>query len=127
MLPEKLLGDLQHLEQMGQSGEILEVITACMRHRKAALLCLQYEGLVWPVTVFPAAMLYHSPRDLAQTSASGLMHASLLSVEPPGVRPPGNRLHEGVSAAQHAAPWARRPNGCAAKPCHCAQLRSGTA
>ena len=127
MLPEKLLGDFQHLEQMDQNREILEVIAACMRHREAALLHLQYEGLLWPVTLFPAAMTYQSPRDLAQTIASGLMHASLHSVEPPGVRPPGNRRHEGVSSAQQAAPRARRPNGCAAKPCHCARLRSGTA
>jgi hypothetical protein len=104
VLPETLLGELQHLEQIGQGKEVLEVVTACLRHREAALLCLQYEGLVWPVTVFPAQMLYHSPRDLAQTTATGLMHASLLSIEPPGVRPPGHMLHERVSSAEHYRP-----------------------
>ena len=104
VLPETLLGELQHLEQVGQGKDMLEVITACLRHREAALLCVQCEGLVWPVTVFPAQLLYHSPRDLAQTTATGLMHASLLSIEPPGVRPPGNALHERVAAPEHYRP-----------------------
>jgi hypothetical protein len=104
VLPETLLGELQHLDQMGQGKEMLEVITACLRHREAALLCVQYEGLVWPITVFPAQMLYHSPRDLAHTTATGLMHASLLSVEPPGVRPPGHTQHERVSSPDHYRP-----------------------
>jgi hypothetical protein len=104
VLPETLLSELQHLQQIGQGKEILEVITACLRHREAALLCLQYEGLVWPVTVFPAQMLYHSPRDLAQTTATGLMHSSLLSIEPPGVRPPGHILSERVASSEHYRP-----------------------
>jgi hypothetical protein len=104
VLPETLLGELQHLEQSGQGNDILEVVTACLRHREAALLCFQYEGLVWPVTVFPSQMLYHSPRDMAHTTATGLMHASLLSIEPPGVRPPGHSLHERVASAEHYRP-----------------------
>ncbi len=104
VLPETLLGELQRLQQLGQGTEILEVITACVRHRNAALLCLQYEGLVWPVTVFPAQMLYHSPRDLARTTATGLMHSSLLRIEPPGVRPPGQPSGEGTVVPDHYRP-----------------------
>ncbi len=104
VLPETLLGELQQLEQIGQGKEVLEVVTACLRHREAALLCLQCEGLVWPVTLFPAQMIYHSPRDLAQTTSTGLTHASLLSIEPPGVRPPGHNLYERVAAAEHYRP-----------------------
>lgn len=104
VLPETLLGELKQLEQAGQGREILEVITACLRHREAALLCLQYDGLVWPVTVFPAQMLYHSPRDMALTTATGLLHTSLLSIEPPGVRPPGHALRDRVAASEHYRP-----------------------
>ncbi len=104
VLPETLLGELQHLEQMGEGKDVLEVITACLRHREAALLCLQYEGLVWPVTVFPTQMLYHSPRDLALAEGAGLMHMGLLSVEPPGVRPPGHVLYERVAQSEHYRP-----------------------
>ena len=104
VLPETLLGELKHLEPAGQGKDVLEVFTACLRQREAALLCLQCEGLVWPVTVFPLQMLYHSPRDMAQTTATGLMHASLLSVEPPGVRPPSHALHERVASAKHYRP-----------------------
>ena len=104
VLPETLLGELQHLEQIGQGKDVLEVITACLRHRDAALLCLQYEGLVWPLTLFPAQMLYHSPRDLAHTTAPGLAHVSLISIEPPGVRPPGHSAYERVAATEHYRP-----------------------
>jgi hypothetical protein len=104
VLPETLLGELQHLEQVGEGKDVLEVITACLRHREAALLCLQYDGLVWPVTVFPTQMLYHSPRDLALAEGSSLMQISLLSIEPPGVRPPGHVLHERVAQSEHYRP-----------------------
>ena len=104
VLPETLLGELQQLEQLGQGNDVLEVVTACLRHREAALLCLQYEGLVWPLTLFPAQMLYHSPRDLAQTTPTGLLHASLISIEPPGMRPPGHSAYERVAAREHYRP-----------------------
>ena len=43
-----------------------------MRHRQSALICLQYEDLVWPVTVFPNEVVYHSPRDMSLAAAEGL-------------------------------------------------------
>lgn len=104
VLPTTLLADLNRLGADGAGNDVLEVVAACMRHHEPALLCLQYEGLVWPVTLFPAQMLYHSPRDLAQATAPALMRLALLSTEPPGVRPPGHWMHERVGQAGHYRP-----------------------
>ena len=101
VLPTTLLTDLRRLDAEGQSDEPLEVVAACVRHREAALLCLQCDGLVWPITVFPQQMLYHSPRDMVDARPSALARLSLLGIEPPGVRPPGHWMHERVANADH--------------------------
>jgi len=107
VLPTTLVADLQRLSSKEEpSGDVLEVIAACMRHREPALLCLQYEGLVWPVTIFPMNMLYHSPRDMAQAAGAALGRVTLLSAEPPGVRPPGHWMHERVANTEHYHPLA---------------------
>ena len=103
LLSTTLLADLRRLDADPASDDVLEVVAACMRHREAALLCLQHEELVWPVTLFPADMLYHSPRDLTQSTA-GLGTLKVLTAEPPGVRPPGDALHERVAFAKHYRP-----------------------
>lgn len=104
VLPTTLLADLNRLGADGTGSDVLEVVAACMRHHEPALLCLQYEGLVWPVTLFPSQMLYHSPRDLAQATAPALTRLALLSTEPPGVRPPGHWMYERVGQAGHYRP-----------------------
>ena len=104
VLPTTLLADLRRLDADGAGNDVLEVVAACMRHHEPALLCLQYEGLVWPVTLFPSQRLYHSPRDLAQATAPALARLALLSTEPPGVRPPGHWMHERVAQAEHYRP-----------------------
>ncbi len=104
VLPTTLLTDLRRLDSGAASAEPLEVVAACLRHHEPALLCLQYEDLVWPVTLFPTQMLYHSPRDLAQASRASLTRLTLLSAEPPGVRPPGHWMHERIAASQHYRP-----------------------
>ena len=104
VLPSTLLADLRRLDAAGASDEPLEVVAACVRHHEAALLCLQYDGLVWPVTLFPQSGLYHSPRDLAQALPASLARATLISAEPPGVRPPGHWMHERVAQIEHYRP-----------------------
>jgi hypothetical protein len=104
VLPTTLLADLYRLEAAGVSSEPLETVAACVRHREAALLCLQYEGLVWPITLFPTQMLYHSPRDMAQAMPASLSRLAVLSTEPPGVRPPGHWMHERVAHTAHYRP-----------------------
>jgi hypothetical protein len=100
LLPSTLMADLRQIEQDLQEGDVLEVIAACIRHREPALLCLQHEQLVWPITVFPDERLYHSPRDMAGASADGLAALRVLTVEPPGVKPPGHWMHERVGQAE---------------------------
>ncbi|MBC8056005.1 MAG: hypothetical protein H7Y61_05455 [Rhizobiales bacterium] len=101
VLPTTLLADLRRLDAAGESDEPLEVVAACVRHREAALLCLQYEGLVWPITLFPQQMLYHSPRDMVEARPTSLARIGLISAEPPGVRPPGHWMHERVAQTEH--------------------------
>ena len=101
VLPTTLISDLDHLARDAQDNDVLEVMAACLRHQEAALLCLQYGDLVWPVTVFPAQRLYHSPRDMALATEDGLATLSVLSTEPPGVRPPGHRMHERIAHPEH--------------------------
>lgn len=104
VLPSTLLADLRRLDSAGASDEALEIVAACMRHREAALLLLRYDGLVWPVTLFPMQMLYHSPRDMTQVPATSLAQLSVLGTEPPGVRPPGHWMHERVAQVEHYRP-----------------------
>ena len=63
LLPTTLLADLQQLRRDPTNDDVLEVIAACVRNKEAALLYLQHGNNVWPVTLFPRAEVYHSPRD----------------------------------------------------------------
>ena len=104
VLPTTLLADLRRLDAGAGSDDALEIVAACVRHREAALLFLQCDGLVWPVTVFPAQSLYHSPRDLTQVPTRALAGLGVISAEPPGVRPPGHWMHERVAQVAHYRP-----------------------
>jgi len=101
LLPTTLLADLDRLNEDLAQGDVLEVVAACMRHREPALLLLRHADVVWPVTLFPAEMIYHSPRDMTAAEPAGLASLALLAAEPPGVRPPGHAMHERVGAAEH--------------------------
>ncbi len=101
LLPTTLLTDLRPLEGRHEGGDVLEVLAACMRHRQAALICLQYEGLVWPITAFPTEQVYHSPRDMALARPDGLALLEVLSCDAPGMRPPGHWMHERVGRIEH--------------------------
>ncbi|MBX3644037.1 MAG: hypothetical protein KF720_13330 [Rubrivivax sp.] len=104
MLPTTLLADLRQLEGRRQEGDVLEILAACMRHRQAALICLEYQGLVWPITVFPNELVYHSPRDMALATRDGLATLKVLSCDAPGMRPPGHWVHERVGRIEHYHP-----------------------
>lgn len=97
VLSETLLDELRRLEPHGVENCPVEVVAACIRHREPALLCFQCDGLVWPVTLFPAQALYHSPRDIRLAEAAALNRLTLASAEPPGVRPPGHWMHERIA------------------------------
>jgi hypothetical protein len=104
LLPTTLLSDLRHLESRREDGDVLEILAACMRHRQSALICLQYDDLVWPVTVFPSELVYHSPRDMTLATADGLAALKVLSCDAPGMRPPGHWMHERVGRMEHYHP-----------------------
>ena len=105
LLSSTLLADLRRAEDpLGNESDVLEVMAASLRHREALLALLQYQDLVWPVTLFPQHMLYHSPRELAAAPTQGLASLKALVVEPPGVRPPGHWMHERVAQAAHYRP-----------------------
>lgn len=107
LLPTTLLADLRRLQSDGATGDILEVIAACVRNHDAALLYLEQGEFVWPVTLFPREGLYHSPLDaLTMTTGAELSGLRLLAVEPPGVRPPGSWMHERVASADKYRPLA---------------------
>jgi hypothetical protein len=116
VLPTTMLTDLRHLENRNEAADVLEVLATCMRHRHGALLCLGYEELVWPVTVFPAEMSYHSPRDMALAVPESLAQLKVISCDSPGMRPPGHWMLERVGRFEHYRPlkpllWGLALNG----------------
>ena len=104
LLPTTMLSDLRQLESRREGGDVLEILAAAMRHRQSALICLQYEDLVWPITVFPGELAYHSPRDLSLATPDGLASLKVLSCDAPGLRPPGHWMHERVGRMEHYRP-----------------------
>lgn len=104
VLPTTLMAELHRLDERNAADDTLEVMAACMRQREAALLYLQHGDYVWPVTLFPVQMLYHSPREMAATTVERLDDLKLINIEPPGVRPPGHWMYERVGQAAHYRP-----------------------
>lgn len=104
VLSSSLMSDLSTLRRDTETDDALEAVAACLRHTEPALIYLQYERVVWPITVFPAQRLYHSPRDLTQASITGLATLRFLRAEPPGVRLPGHTPHERVMPAHQYRP-----------------------
>lgn len=98
LLATTLQAELGELDRSGRGSELLEVLATCQRLREAALIHLDAGGFVWPVTVFPAQDLYHSPRSLERAPSAMFAAFRVLSVEPPGVRAPGHWMHERVGS-----------------------------
>jgi hypothetical protein len=100
VLATTLQAELRLLERRRASSDALEVVATCMRLREPALVYLQCDEGVWPVTLFPDQMVYHSPRNLLRGSARTLGSLEVMEVEPPGVRPPGHWMHERIAHAE---------------------------
>ncbi len=104
VIPTTLQTELRLLDRRRESADALEVVAACVRLRESALVYMQGGGVVWPVTLFPAEMIYHSPRSLLEGTRAVLGSLVTLEVEPPGVRPPGHWMHERVAKADAYRP-----------------------
>lgn len=104
VLPTTLHAELSHLEHGPRAGDVLEVVAACMRHRESALVLLRLHGLVWPLTLFPRQDLAHLPRPIVPALERGTRDLALVSVEPPGLRPPGHVQIERVGAQEAYQP-----------------------
>jgi hypothetical protein len=100
LISTTLQAELRLLDRRRDGADALEAVAACVRLREPALLYLQCEQVVWPVTLFPAEMIYHSPRSLELGTRRGLGSLKTIEIEPPGVRPPGHWMHDRVAQAQ---------------------------
>jgi hypothetical protein len=97
VLPTTLVAELSQLERRRGDGDLLEVVAACMRQHESALILVRHRGLVWPLTLFPRNNLYHLPRSLIDSLPEGSRELEVISVEPPGLRPPGHLMHERIA------------------------------
>lgn len=97
VLSPTLLAELRDSSRHADEAELVDVLAACRRHAEPALVCLSHQGLVWPITVFPAEMLYHSPQDLLGCTDLALAQLRVISVEPAALRPPGHAQRERIA------------------------------
>jgi hypothetical protein len=104
LLSATLQAELRSLERVNEATDALEVFAACLRSREAALVYLGLDNLVWPVTLFPSELIYHSPRDLMEASKTELVRLTVIAVEAPVVKPPGHWMHERVRPADFYHP-----------------------
>jgi hypothetical protein len=96
-LPATLVSELAHLEHARRGSEVLDVVAACLRQRESALIVLRHDALVWPLTLFPQQGLYQLVRPIIESLESSNLDLRVISVEPPGWRPPGHAMHERVA------------------------------
>jgi hypothetical protein len=97
VLSSTLAAELRTLGRDPASTDVVELIAACLRLREPALIYFRCEGLVWPITLFPAEGLYHSPREVTTAGDDALAALQSGAVEPPGVRPPGHWMFDRVA------------------------------
>jgi len=105
VLPTTLMAELQRAGSDAPNGDLLETLAAVLRQRESALLYLRRGPHVWPLTVFAACDLYHTPRPLAPAS-DGYAELTLLAVDPPELRPPGHYQSERVARSDCYRPLA---------------------
>lgn len=92
VLSESVLEELRRLDPDGAGAELTEVLAVCLRAHEAALLSIELDGWVWPITVFPDQGLYRAPIDWSKAPPAGLTRARLLDCEPAPLAPPRHAL-----------------------------------
>lgn len=98
VISSTLMAEIAALERRQDENDALEMLAACVRLQEPALVYLRFAELVWPVTVFPAQMIYHAPQPLTEAPQLSLAQVTCLSLEPPVVRPPGHAMSDRVAA-----------------------------
>lgn len=88
VLSEPMLDELRRLDPDGTGAELTEVVALCLREGESALLSIELDGWVWPITLFPDRGLYRAPIDWSKAPPSGLARARLLSCDPAVLAPP---------------------------------------
>jgi hypothetical protein len=89
LLPTTLAGEMTALERKRLSGDVVEVLAACVRKQENALVLLRHRGLLWPLTVFPRHALYHLPRPIIASLDESSRDLEVLGLEPTRLRPQG--------------------------------------
>jgi hypothetical protein len=87
-LSPSLRHDLQRFEQGGRVSELLEVLAASRRHRRALLVHLGLDEHVLAMTVFPDAQQVHCSLPIVHLLGARLAALVVLHVEPALQRPP---------------------------------------
>jgi hypothetical protein len=100
ILSPTLVAELSLLTRNSGYPDVIELLAACLRLREPALIYFRCEGLVWPVTLFPAEGVYHSPRNIVLAGDASLAALSAGPIEPPGVRPPGHWMFERIATKE---------------------------
>jgi hypothetical protein len=100
LISSTLQAELRALDQRREGADALEVVAACVRLREPALIYLRCDEVIWPVTLFPSQMLYHSPRSLGEATLREMACLKIVEIEPAGVRPPGHFMGERVANAE---------------------------
>jgi hypothetical protein len=106
LLASTLMAELHALHRNDLADDVLQIFAVCVRLRESALVYLECERLVWPITLFPRDMLYHSPQSIAQCSETILANVRSMGVESAVVRAPGQWMHDrhAPTDAYHALP-----------------------
>ena len=104
LLSSSLLGEIGALEQRDCGSDVVEVLSMCRRLQEPALIYLEFDDLVWPVTIFPAEGIYHSRHDLLSTFGSTSTRAKVIGIEPAAMAPPGLRVREHGVHVDHLRP-----------------------
>ncbi len=104
LISTTLQAEMRLLDRRRDGADALEVVAACVRVHQPALIYLRCEDVVWPVTVFPTDMLYHSPRSLLRDARHRIAALKAIDIEPPVVRPPQHWMHERIADAEFYYP-----------------------
>ncbi len=104
LISTTLQAELRLMDRRHDGADALEAVAACVRLRESALIYLKYGERVWPITLFPGEMLYHSPHSLLQGGGRAMRAIKLIDVEPAVARPPGHWMHDRIAKADFYHP-----------------------